>query len=58
MNSTKRQWTRGEKWLWAAPLLLLIGAGAALFGPDIARRKIHHGFDAARISHFAGFDNG
>ena len=34
----KRPWTRGEKLLWLAPLLLIVGAGAALWGPTVARR--------------------
>ena len=36
----KRQWTRGEKWLWAAPLIFLIGAAVAAWGPQVARRQL------------------
>ncbi len=36
----KRKWTRGEKLLWATPLLLIIAAGAALWGPDAARKQL------------------
>ncbi len=36
----KRAWTRGEKWLWAAPLLFGVVALAAKFGPNAARRAL------------------
>jgi WD40 repeat protein len=36
----KRAWTRGEKWLWAAPLLFGVVAVAAKFGPDAGRRAM------------------
>lgn len=36
----KRAWTRGEKMLWAAPILFGIVALAAKFGPDVARRAM------------------
>ena len=37
-RTPKRRWTRGEKLLWLAPLLLVVAAGAALWAPRIARR--------------------
>ena len=36
----KRAWTRGEKMLWAAPILFGVVALAAKFGPDAARRAM------------------
>ncbi len=36
----KKSWTRGEKLLWAAPLLFGIVAVAARFGPNTARRAM------------------
>lgn len=40
LQDMKRAWTRGEKWLWAAPLLLGVAALATKFGPDAARRVL------------------
>ena len=39
-QSGKRQWTRGEKWLWAAPLIFLVGAGVAAWGPGVVRKQL------------------
>ena len=36
----KRKWTRGEKWLWAAPLIFILGAAVAAWGPNVARRQL------------------
>lgn len=36
----KRAWTRGEKWLWAAPILFGIVALGIHFGPNAARRAL------------------
>ncbi len=36
----KRKWTRGEKWLWAAPLIFIIGAAVAAFGPQVVRKQL------------------
>ena len=36
----KRQWTRAEKWLWATPLIFVIAAGVAAFGPQVARKQL------------------
>ncbi len=36
----KRKWTRGEKWLWATPLIVLIAAGVAVWGPQVARKQL------------------
>ena len=36
----KRKWTRGEKWLWATPLIFLVAAGVAVWGPQVARRQL------------------
>ena len=36
----KRKWTRGEKWLWAAPVGFGLVALGALWGPDVARRAL------------------
>ena len=56
MRHRKRTWTPQEKWLWATPLIFVIGAGAAWFGPAIARRGLvwprHR---AARVGATVGF---
>ena len=36
----KRKWTRGEKWLWATPLLFGLSAIGIVFVPDVARRVL------------------
>ena len=36
----KRKWTRGEKWLWAAPLIFIVAAGVAAWGPQVVRRQL------------------
>ena len=36
----KRNWTRAEKWLWATPLIFVIAAGVAAWGPQVARRQL------------------
>ena len=36
----KRAWTRSEKWLWPAPLLFGVIAGAATFGPNVVSRLL------------------
>ena len=36
----KRKWTRGEKLLWAAPLIFLIGAAVAAWGPEVLRKQL------------------
>ena len=36
----KRQWTRGEKLLWLAPLIFVAAAGVAVWGPTLARRSV------------------
>ena len=33
----KRQWTRGEKWLWATPVAVGVFAAAIAWGPQIVR---------------------
>jgi len=38
--SARRRWTKAEKWLFAAPLLVGIFALAMQFGPDMVRRKM------------------
>ncbi len=40
----KRKWTRGEKWLWATPILVGLFAVAALYGPQLARRAFEPPF--------------
>lgn len=36
----KKAWSRGEKWLWAAPLLFGVAAVAGKFGPGATRRAM------------------
>ncbi len=36
----KRKWTRGEKWLWATPVLVGVFAAAVMWGPTLARRAV------------------
>ncbi len=33
----KRKWTRGEKWLWATPILVGLFAVAVMWGPQLVR---------------------
>lgn len=36
----KRKWTRGEKWLWAAPILVAVFGAGATWGPKLARKSL------------------